>query len=524
MQGSSKGIACSFSGFGDGDEHAANWHDFSEAVANVDRLERLNATQRGRSWSLPVPEGAGARIPMVTSRVHWLDQVRATLATDRGRVVRKAQDVSWKFVVAVAVAMALFSTSSTGRDVTASNEALARRAGVSARAVRRARKVLAELGLAVEVVRGRNRLTRFERMLAEAHHGGVQRRAASVWFLSSPREVAQLPRRASASPIPRSRPAKAALAYPQLSSTGHLPPSGGFSSSSCVSKISPKSTKSCSAQKAAHRTKTDNPRPLHLLKAAAVLVGRSGIDRGRWIRLEDGRHLHNPWLRPGCGHLGAVADAIVAAGIDTARWLGHEIEDRLNRDNKDRGWSTPDRIRQPIAYLRTRLAALDWSGPSPSELAAAARARTRADVERRRAEYLRRPVGAVPHDAPSRRAAREAAKSRGVHKHPLRTSAVAKFAPVRAAPRTHAATCLPAGASEVLNRKALRRNVMRPGARPFNHHESAYVARSQGVQGPNDRSAASRRLARMEGPAITAGHGINSTARETAQRHGSPPD
>jgi hypothetical protein len=142
---------------------------------------------------------------------------------------------------------------------------------------------------------------------------------------------------------------------------------------------------------------------------------------------------------PSYRHIGVVADAITAAGIDTARWLGHEIDDRLNRDNKNRGWNSPNVIHKPIAYLRARLAALDWSGPSPSELATAERAKSQAAADQRQAENLRKPVGAVPDDAPARRAAREAAKSRGVHKRTRSATAAPIFASVPRVPHPRTA-------------------------------------------------------------------------------------
>ncbi|MEU6562566.1 hypothetical protein [Nocardia nova] len=146
-----------------------------------------------------------------------------------------------------------------------------------------------------------------------------------------------------------------------------------------------------------------------------MLVARWGLDRGRWVRLDGGIQIQNPSIRSDYGHIGAVADAIAAAGIDTSRWLGHEIDNRLNRDNQDRRWNAPDKIRRPIAYLRARLAALDWSGPSPSELERAKL--LRAASGRRHVKV--QPVNLVPDDSPGRRAAREAAKSRGVYRQSL---------------------------------------------------------------------------------------------------------
>ncbi|GAA4485954.1 hypothetical protein GCM10023094_41540 [Rhodococcus olei] len=47
----------------------------------------------------------------------------------------------------------------------------------------------------------------------------------------------------------------------------------------------------------------------------------------------------------------------------------------MSEDTKRRGWVWPNtgNLKDPIAYLRWRLAQIDWSVPSPTEIAIAAK-------------------------------------------------------------------------------------------------------------------------------------------------------
>ncbi len=391
MRSSSHGKACPQQGadFGVEDSTTAlDWTDISQAEANVQRLEELNAGQRGRSWSLPIPAHSAGRVPAIASCSIWLDQVRVILASDRGAAIRGAQGISADFVVAVAEAMTKFATGGTGRDVTASNEALALRAGVSTRAVRRARKVLSDLGLAVEMARGRNRLSRLERLLAEAHHGGRQTRAASVWYLTSPREAAMLPRRGSASLGPRSMAMKAALGYTQVNGTGHLPTSRWVSSKSLVRNYSPtRANAHAGARTPRVKSEERRPRALHLQQAAAELVHECiGMDRGQWQRVD-----RDQWLRLAGTHIGAVCDVIASANIDTTRWDGRAIARRISEENRRRGLAWPQ-VRRPIGFLKRRLSELDWTEATPAERAAARHAADLAAAAKRAAERAAVPV------------------------------------------------------------------------------------------------------------------------------------
>src|SRR5699024_10005386 len=89
--------------------------------------------------------------------------------------------------------MAKFADSRTGRGVTASNATIGRAAAeilgkesLTGRTVCTARWILAKLGLAVELERGRY-LSTDERIAAAEHHGGVQLRAGSTWNLVLPK-------------------------------------------------------------------------------------------------------------------------------------------------------------------------------------------------------------------------------------------------------------------------------------------------------------------------------------------------
>ncbi|WP_225730986.1 MULTISPECIES: hypothetical protein [unclassified Nocardia] len=373
--GSYQGNACSFSDTAISDELAAKWkEDFARAAENVEQIERLNADQRGGSWSIPVPEGVSGRIPVWTSPESWRIQIQVLLRTERGDRLRAAQDVAREKVLDVAEAMSTFANRVDGRGMTASNFAIARRAKVSERVVSRVKRLLLDLGMAVEVRRGR-RLSPIERMAATAHHHGKQIYAASVWYLTSPRHavLAVVPHRRSASIGPRSRVVTAICRNPQVSVGGELPPSRGVSSSSCVRKFSPTRAKNRAGRAIDHKTAGEGPRALHLQKAAAVLESRL---RWRYGQLKQ--------------HIGVVADAIVGVGIDTARYSGEDIDKLLNRYARESGWSWPSQLTNPKRFLTTRLARIDWSGPSPSEQAAAAAAAAARRAQEQAAEFARR--------------------------------------------------------------------------------------------------------------------------------------
>jgi len=101
------------------------------------------------------------------------------------RPVMPGNPVSLKAVTAVAAARAAFADHRTGRNCRPTNERLAAATGLSVRTVQRASTALRLLGVATEVMRGRQR-TRAERF-ASWRVGDRSRGWASVWALHDSR-------------------------------------------------------------------------------------------------------------------------------------------------------------------------------------------------------------------------------------------------------------------------------------------------------------------------------------------------
>ncbi|NMM90397.1 hypothetical protein B2J88_39730 [Rhodococcus sp. SRB_17] len=350
--------------------------DLAESIARaeerINKITKLNADsdQRGNSWCLPVDHQEQAQTPLWTSRAEWQRQVRELLNTDPGTEICRKHQVDTQRVFAVAVTMAGFAEQRTGRRVTASRAALAEKIGISVSVVQRARRVLSELNVAKEMVRGRF-LRTIELWAAEAHHGGRQTRAASVWALVSPRSILRhltstsIPTEPTPQPIPHSPKSthNTTNTYPQSTTPDPLSVVLAFSSSSSVRKNYTNARTRMDHQK---ESKNHNPKPISLQRAAAELIR------------------HAPALMPR-GHIGAISNALSRHSIDTKRWSGRDIARTLDEDTKSRGWTWPNAsdLNDPVRFLHWRLARIDWSVASPTELAAAAK--NRRDEERRAA-------------------------------------------------------------------------------------------------------------------------------------------
>ncbi|WAM19974.1 Rep protein [Rhodococcus sp. JS3073] len=345
------------------------------ATQAINQLHQYNhdTGQRGHSFTLPTTPGREATIPVWSGRTEWLRQLRHYIThTTTGQAALTTHSISIERLMAVATAHAQFADSTTGRGVTASRQLIAHHAGVSLSVINRARRVLKTLQMGVELERGRT-LRTHEYMAAELHHGGQQHQAASVWALSSPKQIVDAtppppqrpprPRRTRATrrlARHRTRPQQPNAAnHPQATTADTLSPSTSVPSHN----LSLRSTH----QRAHARptTSTPQPRPFHLQRAAAALASRS----------------------PGLTHrhIGNICDTIQAAGIDTTHWTGHDIANTLDRDTRERGWTWPtaDRISSPVALLRWRLTHIDWTGPSPSQHRTAADARLRGEQQAR---------------------------------------------------------------------------------------------------------------------------------------------
>ncbi|MCX2715830.1 MULTISPECIES: rep protein [Mycolicibacterium] len=294
------------------------------AIAPTPRAVRALANERRRGWV----ERAGAcapRAPMWTSRQGWLEGLQNWAQSPALGRLCAAERVSITAVtlLSIAAVMAEHADHATGRHVAVTRATIASRVGCDVRTVTAAWRVLRLSQWAVEAQRG---------------HGSPGTpsigRRPSVYHLVPRRE-----------PRPVNRP---------VVHDFHLPPSGGLSLSPPVGSNSPSERASAPANKIsdpknrpAHRRRI-TPRPLAVQRLAAALVaGTHGLNRV---------------------HIGTICDALTTAGIDPTVWTARAITEALNADMRTRGWTWPDDIANPGAFLSSRLRRLSWAPPQlPTE-------------------------------------------------------------------------------------------------------------------------------------------------------------
>ncbi|WP_264065529.1 rep protein [Mycolicibacterium komossense] len=292
------------------------------SAASSPHVVRALANERRREWV----QRAGAcapRAPMWTSRAGWLDGLRQWAHSPAFSQVCTEERVSITAatLLSIATVMAEHADHATGRHVAVTRATIASRVGCDVRTITAAWRVLRVSQWAVEAQRG---------------HGSPGTpstgRRPSVYHL--------VPRR-EARPVTR-----------PVVHDFHLPPSGGVSSFSPVGSYSP----SGHASAPAHRIPDNKPRqarpwrttarPLAIQRLAAGLVAITyGLDRT---------------------HIGAICDALTAAGIDPTVWSARAINDKLNTDMRARGLTWPDHIANPGAFLHSRLRRLSWTPPKPA--------------------------------------------------------------------------------------------------------------------------------------------------------------
>ena len=128
-----------------------------------------------------------ATIPTWRTRATWLDWMLAWSLTSDARHEVHRRHTSVRTVMLVAHADARNADGRTGRNLATSNATVAKELGLKERAVRRARQVIEDIGMAVTVARGRY-LTAAERAAARAL-GSFQIKAASTRYLTLPKQV-----------------------------------------------------------------------------------------------------------------------------------------------------------------------------------------------------------------------------------------------------------------------------------------------------------------------------------------------
>jgi hypothetical protein len=145
-------------------------------------LRALSAPVTSRRVSAGITPAPGATSSLLVwwGRADWVDvEVRTTVreAIDVCRDHHVAPDT----VIKVAAAHAEFADALTGRNCRPTNERLVEVAQCSLSTVQRARRVLMELGLMVEVIAGRSNMTLAQRLVA--HENGSSHRAIAAEFV-----------------------------------------------------------------------------------------------------------------------------------------------------------------------------------------------------------------------------------------------------------------------------------------------------------------------------------------------------
>lgn len=285
------------------------------------RVARAQRSVRRREWVQQVGS-VEPSVPVWTSRRGWVSAVSAWAVGPGLREVREDTRVSISpaTVVAVARLWARFADHGTGRNAAVTRARIAEELGCAIKTVQRAWQVLGVAGFAVEAARGHGS--------SSGHTAGNR---PSVWHLISRR-----PERETASTPPSEPGSGDAGPVDNVP----LPPSRRERWVSHLQKNSP------NARKRAPKTKFPSkqskqqgrrcaPRPLHLQKiAAGIVAGSQGL-----------AHVHS-------GH---ICEALARSGLDLTDWTAPQILTALNADMNARGWSWPNRIDRPGAFLAARL-------------------------------------------------------------------------------------------------------------------------------------------------------------------------
>lgn len=296
--------------------------------ATSDRLRKVRATEARRAWIERQGE-ADLATPMWVSRDAWVDDVRGVTESPDFAPLCASEGVSIASatVLAVAVVWAGFADHATGRNAAVTRDRIAAKMGCAAKTVSRAWKVIRAAGLAVEAARGHGS--------SSGHTAGNR---PSIWHLMSRRPTAPAAADSGENvPLP-----------PKAGSCLLLPV--GNNSPSVRERTRGEISTTDQAQPRARRRCRATPRPLAVQRLAAGLVtpavGHGADNEGRRTALVVGLDR---------GHLGAICDAITRAGIDATAWTPHALAAALTADMKTRGWSWPDRIERPGAFLASRL-------------------------------------------------------------------------------------------------------------------------------------------------------------------------
>ena len=273
----------------------ANDYAVSPSSARILAIKK----RRNRRAYIEAVGNIGASAPRWISRRHWLEDVSSWAYRDGAQLL--CRRVAPATFMAVAAVLAEFADSADGRHCAVTNRVVALRANCSERTVSTVRSILATAEFALLAKQGSG--------------GGGRPNRVAVWHLVSRRQP--------------------------VDETGvcALPPSRRDRGLSPVGKNKPTRTRARKAPSPSKRrpaaARRAAPRPLAMQRLAADLVSRTHGMAG--------------------GHIGAICDALTAAGVDPTLTTAQQICRHLDADMRETGWSWPNDIQRPAAFLTHRL-------------------------------------------------------------------------------------------------------------------------------------------------------------------------
>lgn len=286
-------------------------------------------------------------MPAWISRRGWLEDLQRWLGDEQGIAACARAHLRTSLLLRVAEVLAAHADHGSGRHCAITNAAAALAAGCSPRTVTTVRRLLAEAGLAIEIRRG----------TGAAHAPAVLRRP-SIWHLVS-RKV----------PVDKSP----VCDLPPPRSGRRISPVGTSSPSAPARTQISTPTK----KRPPRLARRSAPRPLAIQKLAAGVISRcNGFSQV---------------------HPGHICEALTRSGLDLDAWSAKDIATALNAHMRAYGWSWPDRIERPGAFLASRLRHLPKQ-PVPAHTASPARIAPDVDAPT--------PPAPVPASAGARAAAR----------------------------------------------------------------------------------------------------------------------
>jgi hypothetical protein len=328
-------------------------------------------TSRRVSAGITAEPGATSLAPAWWGATDWIE-VEVRGAVREHRDVCKDHHVDPDTVVAVARGMAHYADHKTGRDCRPTNARLVELLRVSLSTVQRARRVLKQLGLLVELIRGRSIMTRAERL--SAWRRGSSHRAIAATFALTSRGRSRPARGPEMGPSQLDVDAQVVSARPTAVERDTPPGAHKVSVYVQLGRTHLRATTEQRGRRSAPaHTETSDGRKAGRLDPAARRLAEGARFRLAWLRGTSARRLAPTLHR-----------------FARAGWTAQDVERAVVEALTARGWRLPRELAQPAAYLATLLREVD-PADRPGALD-----EQRAAAERAQRAYERRLIHGTP--------------------------------------------------------------------------------------------------------------------------------